>query len=103
MKEVNVKKALVYKVGGDIYIGSRKDDVCGLYISHGGLTTIREIRFDKNLGVDHFNAYFVVTKEVPGHSYNLKSLIKKQKELKERFGTDRAYPDPDYNDYGGYW
>lgn len=91
------------KVGDKIYIGT------SLYIGHGeddvegGLATISKVELSPHVPFGHYNSIFVRVKEVPSHSYNYNYLMEHQEEYAERFGDRVAYPDPDYNYYGGRW
>lgn len=84
------------KVGEKIYIPTSlymdhgEDDV------HGGLATISKVELNLNCPQET-NRIYVYVKEVPGVSYNYIMLIKDQVKLKERYGNQTAYPDPDYN------
>ena len=62
----------------------------------GGLATIKNIEVSNHLPEGHFNAIMVEFEELPGHSYNYKSLLEKQEELAKRYyNGEVAHPDPD--------
>jgi len=64
------------------------------YCSQGGLATITKVyRIDN---VPEFNRLFVKVKEV-STEYNLKHLLRNQKEWKEKYGDQMAYNDLRYN------
>lgn len=73
------------KVGDWLYIDSEaylshgEDDV------HGGLAQIKEIRDDG----------YVVFVGFEDSWYNLKALLKSQTALKQRYGDEKAFKDPD--------
>jgi uncharacterized protein YjbK len=73
----------------------------------GGLATIDEISYNKNLPENDYNYCFVVVKEHPETKYNWNHLLEKQKELKKRFKNKVAHPDPDlrpeFNDENEGW
>lgn len=79
------------KVGDDIYVPS------AFFLSHGsddqvgGLAKVERVR----VSTHNPEIHFISVKEVNG-DYNWEQyLAPQQEELKERFGTSRAYPDPD--------
>jgi len=84
-----LKKGDKMYLRGSMSISHGSDDVAG------GLATIKNIRIDERLGIDHFNGIFVEFEEVPGHSYNYKNLIEEQDKLAERYKGKFAHPDPD--------
>lgn len=84
------------KVGQEIWIPS------ALYLGHGeddvmgGKTTITGVVRNDALPFEHFNSIFVKVKAIgQSTSYNYRSLLERQDELKEKFGDNIAYPDPD--------
>ena len=76
-------------VNGSISISRGSDDVAG------GLATVKKIEINERLGIDHPNGIFVTFKELPGHSYNYKSLLKNQEEYSKIYAGKIAHPDPD--------
>jgi hypothetical protein len=82
----------VPKIGDDIYVPT------SLYIGHGeddvrgGLAKVKSISENISAGQ---STPFIEVYEHPGVSYNWELLYKRQDELKERFGNNRAYEDPD--------
>lgn len=78
-------------IQGAMYIDHGEDDFCG------GIATISKVEINPDLPNDHFNKIMIRVKEVPGHSFNYKALLKKQSELKERHWNEIAHPDPDYD------
>ena len=81
------------KIGDIIYVDSH------FYISHGsddvvgGKATVTEITKGISGGKE---VTFVAVKEHNGHSYNWTQFLgPDQEKLKERFGDEWAYPDPD--------
>ena len=85
------------KVGQEIYVRSACSIGHGETDVVGGLATISRVEFHPEQTI---NQYFVTVKELPGHGYNYDVLMEEQDELKAEFGTNRAYPDPDFHDYG---
>lgn len=79
----------VPKVGDKIYVATH------LYIDHGeddvvgGLATVTKVQKYNGSNV------MLSVEEHPGHSYNWKVLFEDQEELKEEFGQQAAYADPD--------
>jgi len=84
-----LKKGDKMYLRGSMSISHGSDDVAG------GLATIKKIKIDKDLGADHFNGIFVEFEEVPGHSYNYKSLMEQQDKLAKEYEGKFAHPDPD--------
>jgi hypothetical protein len=70
-------------------ISNGSNDMCG------GLATIKEFKISDTLPEGHFNSVMVSVEEIPGRSFNYLSLLEQQDKLKERFGKNKAYPDPD--------
>lgn len=89
------------KIGDEIYVATH------LYISHGRDDVVggraRVTRVDVSTSGGEPCA-FVTVAEHPGHSYNWDQMLSQQQdELAKEFGDKRAYPDPDYHDYGVDW
>ena len=84
-----LKKGDKMYLRGSMSISNGSDDVTG------GLATIKKIEINERLGSDHFNGIFVEFEEVPGHSYNYKSLINQQEELAKQYEGKIAHPSPD--------
>lgn len=83
------------KIGGQLYLPTSAYLSHGVDDFHGGLAVVNKI----NKGISGGKpTLFVGFVEHPGHSYNLPILLEEQTELRERFGTQRAYPDPDYRE-----
>jgi hypothetical protein len=80
------------KVGQKIYVESALHMSRGSDDVVGGLATVTKISEGISAGKP---ALFVVVKEHPGVAYNWEVLSEKQEALKERFGKNKAYPDPD--------
>ena len=59
------------------------------------MCTINEIEYSDHLPPDHYNYCSVGVEERPGTLYNYKYLLDEQDELKEQFGDQVGYPDPD--------
>ncbi|MEQ8174385.1 MAG: hypothetical protein ABRQ26_04870 [Syntrophomonadaceae bacterium] len=84
------------EVGEKIYIPSSlymdhgEDDV------HGGMATIAKVELNLDCPQET-NRIYVYVEEVPGVVYNYAVLIEEQEKLKERYGGQAAYPDPDYD------
>ena len=76
-------------VRGSMSISNGSADVAG------GLATIKKIKIDEKLGVNHFNGVFVEFEELPGHSYNYKFLLEDQELLAKQYEGKFAHPDPD--------
>jgi hypothetical protein len=82
---------MIPKVGDEIYVPT------SLYLSHGrddvegGLAKVTEVCPSK----DSPNQTCIRVAEHPNDTYWWSSLETRQDELKLRFGTRRAYPDPD--------
>ncbi len=74
-----------------LYLDHGEDDV------HGGLATISNVELNPNCPQES-NRIYIQVKEVPGVSYNYWVLMQEQEKLKERYGDQVAYPDPDYGD-----
>ena len=100
-KQMTKETLPVPRVGDDIYVGT------SLYLSHGeddfcgGLAQVVEVLEGLRGGgtID-----FGQLKERPGISFNWEQyLAQRQEELKERFGSDRAHPDPDYRPEFNRW
>lgn len=89
------KDSKIPKVGQKIYVPT------SLYLSHGlddfegGIAVISKIEKNEYLGKDHPNYLMVGVEEHPGTLYNWSHLLKEQEKLKERFGKQKAHPDPD--------
>lgn len=84
------------KIGDLIFIPS------SFYISHGaddimgGEAEISEILLSDSLPENHFNYIFIKLKGFSKTtSWNYKSLMNEQIELKEEYGSQKAKPDPD--------
>lgn len=73
-----------------LYLDHGEDDV------HGGLATISGVEYDPDCP-NEINRIFVSVEEVPGRLYNYQLLLQDQEKLKERYGDQVAYPDPDYD------
>ena len=73
-----------------LYMDHGEDDV------HGGLATISEVVLNSDCPQES-NRIYVFVQEVPGVSYNYWVLLRDQDKLRERFGDQAAYPDPDYD------
>jgi len=81
------------KVGQKIYVETQLHISRGSDDVVGGLATVTKIREDISGGE---KCLFVSVKEHPGNGYNWSQhLSKLQDKLKERFGDQIAYPDPD--------
>jgi hypothetical protein len=80
------------KVGQKIYVESAFHISNGSADVVGGLATVTEVKEDISAGKP---ALFVSVKEHPGTAYNWEILSEKQENLKNRFGTSKAHPDPD--------
>lgn len=85
-------------VGEDVYVPT------SLYMSHGAddfvgglceITSINDRIDDTETKALGYNRVMITIKERPGTQYNWFSLCDEQEELKERFGDNRGYPDPD--------
>jgi hypothetical protein len=74
---------------GSMSISNGSNDVAG------GLATIKKIEINERLGIDHFNGIFVEFVEVPGRSFNYKSLMEDQDKLSVQYEGKFAHPDPD--------
>lgn len=83
------------KKGQEIYIGTSLHISRGSDDVQGGKATIKSVNLSNHLPPEHYNYVMVEVEEVPGHEYNYKYLLEKQDEYKERFGENKAYPDPD--------
>jgi hypothetical protein len=87
-------------VGDTIYVPT------ALYLSHGvddfrgGAATVIEVKDSISGGKP---APFVRVAERPETSYNWLFLEPEQEKLKEEFGEERAYPDPDYTPEFNEW
>lgn len=83
------------EIGNKIYVHTR------LYISrgsddfHGGICTINEIEYSDDLPENHFNYCMIGVKERPGFLLNYEYLMDEQDKLKEQFGEQVGYMDPD--------
>ena len=81
-----------------LYLSHGKDDVVG------GLAQVVEIRTGTKGKALDINLVFVRTLEHPNVFYNWAILLEKQEELKEEFGNQRAYPDPDMRaEFNDWW
>ena len=80
-----------HKVGDDIYVTSAMHISRGSADRVGGLAKIK--KFEKS--PNNKNIIWVHVEEIPGVGFNYKSLLGEQARLKQQFGTNRAYPDPD--------
>jgi len=81
------------EIGQDIYVETRCSISNGSSDVHGGLARVTKISTQTSGGEP---CLFVEVEELPGHGYNWsQNLSKIQDKLKEEFGTERAYPDPD--------
>ncbi len=73
----------------------------------GGVATIKDVEYSKTLPEGHYNYTMVSIEERPGVQYNWMALIEKQDKLKEEFGQNKCYPDPDldpeFNDSNEGW
>jgi hypothetical protein len=84
---------LVPEVGDDVYTPT------WLYIDHGeddiagGLARVTRVYSAISAGQP---CPFIAVAELPGRGFNWRILREQQEELRERFGDQRAYPDPDY-------
>ena len=92
-KDIPNKGELIY-IDGKCFLSHGEDDYCG------GLATIKEVIINNDLPIDHCNYIMIIVSEIPRWKLNYKNLLKKQKELKERYGNNFAYPDPDYESDG---
>ena len=79
------------------YLSHGEDDFCG------GIATISEIKYSDHLPKDHFNYCFVGIEESERTRYNYLSLMSQQEELKQEFGDNKCYPDPDYHPSANKW
>jgi hypothetical protein len=83
-------------VGDQVYV----DTV--VYTSHGrddfigSLATVTSVQ-------QTGGGYFITIEERPGCEYSWEGLAKYQPELKKKFGTQRAYEDPDYDSEFNTW
>ena len=90
--KAKVKAMTLPKIGDEIYVPTAlhlsrgRDDVVG------GLATVTKISKSMSGGEQ---VHFISVKEIPGGFNWEQSLALKQDELKDRFGNNRAYPDPD--------
>jgi len=89
MKDPKTKKP---KVGDDIYVPTSMSISNGSRDVHGGLAKISVV--DKMISGGE-PTWFIDVEELPNHGFNYDILMERQEELKERFGNERAYPDPD--------
>lgn len=99
-RKENISNLPVPKVGELIYIPS------AIFLGHGrddrvgGRDYVSGVKLGISAGAP---AYFVETRSFPGLWHNWEFLSQKQKSLKDRFGQDFAYPDPDlrpeFNDW----
>jgi len=83
------------KIGEKIYVPTSLYVYRGEDDFIGGIATISEIDYDKNLPKDHHNYIMIGIEGRPGCMYNWKILLKDQKKLKKEFGEQIAHPDPD--------
>ena len=86
---------LQHKKGDKLYIRGSCSISNGSNDVAGGLATIKEIEVSKTLPEGHMNSIFVSFEEIPNHSYNYLLLLEEQEKLKERYGNEKAHPDPD--------
>jgi hypothetical protein len=80
-------------VGDEIYVPTK------MYIDHGqddvdgGVATVIEVRPGISGGQP---TSYIYVKEHPGSGYNWEFLAGEQEKLAERFGQERARPNPDF-------
>lgn len=89
------QKIPVPKIGQKIYVPSSIYVYRGEDDFEGGIATINKIDKSDYLPPDHYNYLMVGIEERPGTLYNWRVLCEDQEKLKERFGNQIAYPDPD--------
>ncbi len=105
-RKVAIEQRPAAPTDGPVAVGSQIYVPTSLYLSHGaddfqgGLCKVSEVKAGISAGEE---ATFVSVEERPGHSYNWAYLEPKQAELRERFGTDRGYPDPDNAPEANRW
>ena len=91
---MKTQKQKIPKIGEDVYVPT------SLYLGHGvddfqgGLCEIVNIEPEISAGK---TCLFLEVKERPGHSYNWEVLMQEQDQLKNGFGEQRGYQDPDYD------
>lgn len=90
-------KVKVPKEGDIIYVPSAMFISRGYDDRVGGKATISCVKVDNDFSLDHPNAIFINVKEFPLVSYNYRNLLEQQEKLKDKFGDNYAYPDPDIN------
>lgn len=87
------------------------EDICvpsSFYISHGrddfqgGVCKIAEV-IKRNDCPNDYNRLFVKIEERPGSEYNWLLLIKDEESNRERYGSRRGFPDPDYSPEFNEW
>jgi hypothetical protein len=83
-KTINVpKKGDTIYIPTALYVYRGEDDI------QGGKATVSKV-------TEENGTTWVAVEENPGTNYNWKSLSEKQEKLREEFGEQKAYPDPDY-------
>jgi hypothetical protein len=83
------------KINEQIYVPTSLHVYRGFDDYIGGLATITDIEYKKHLPKDHYNYCFVEINNIKGSTYNWNYLLEQQESLKEQFGNQVAYPDPD--------
>ena len=95
------------KIGDLIYVPTSLYVYRGADDFIGGLATISDIKYNDFLEKDHYNYTMIAIEERKGHYYNWNYLLDEQESLKERFGEQIAYADPDdrpeFNDDEADW
>lgn len=88
------------KVGDDIYVPTALHLSRGSDDVMGGLAKVVSVGVEMSGGEQ---VHFVSVEEVPGFFNWEQGLASKQKELKKRFGKNRAHPDPDDHPSANRW
>lgn len=98
---------IIHKKGDQIYVPTSLYVYRGADDFIGGLATIKDFDIAEYLDEGHVNKVMVSILERPGTSYNYKILLEKQEDLKNEFGEDKAYADPDldteFNNHDEGW
>lgn len=90
--EEEVARLPVPVVGQDVYISTSLYLSHGMDDFHGGLCRISNISEGVSAGV---KVPFIEVEENPGTRHNWKVVCEEQDKLRERFGDQRGYADPD--------
>lgn len=95
------------KIGDKIYVPSDYYVYRGEDDFDGGIATINKVDVSNRLPIDHINSIMVGIEERKSAIYNYQSLMKKQDELRDKFGDRIAKPNPDlspeFNDNEADW